>query len=197
MQAITLKTIAALVFTLLVVPAMAQEDGSGGLVAVLDVAKVFKNNAQFDHQLERIKQEAESMKVQIQKQQESIRQRAQQVMQMEVGSAERNKQEAEIEQEQTSLRTRARQIEADLLKREAKIYHDAYVEMQQVVARIANEYGISLVLRFDSNEIDPENRAEVVKGVNRAVVYHHRLDLTNMVIEKMSPSSASLPTNQK
>ena len=35
---------------------------------------------------------------------------------------------------------------------------------------------------------------EVIKGVNRAVVYHRRLDLTTMVSAAMNERSAQAPT---
>ncbi|MFK7767475.1 MAG: OmpH family outer membrane protein [Mariniblastus sp.] len=172
------------------------QDGKSGLVAVLDVAKVFKENQAFDAMMKKIKAEADALKAQITQQQESIKSRAQQLTQYEVGAPERNKMEAALEQEQAALRTKARQAEADLLNREARVYYETYERMRSVVGSLANQHGISLVLRFDSEEIDPNNRAEVIKGVNRAVVYHRRLDLTAMVAKELnSPSTARAPTN--
>ena len=77
-----------------------------------------------------------------------------------------------------------------LLSREAKIYYDTYVEMQSIVESIATEYGLSLVLRFDSETIDPTNRTEVIKGVNRSVVFHRKIDLTTMVTERLNARMA-------
>ena len=179
---------------------VAQENNEqSGLVAVLDVAKVFKANTVFEQRMEEIKSEADSLKAQIQQEQDSIRARAQEVAQYEIGTPERNQMEGKIEQDQALLRTKARQAETDLLNREAKIYYETYQQMQSTVAKLAQQYGISLVLRFDSEDIDPTNRPDVIKGVNRAVVYHHKLDLTKMVIETLSPaaSSAGLDANRK
>ena len=184
--------IAAVALPMTASSVVAQDDSEqSGLVAVLDVAKVFKANTTFEKRMENIKSEADALKAQIQKEQDSIRARAQEVAQYEVGTPERNQLEGKIEQDQASLRTKARQAETDLLNREAKIYYETYQQMQETVAKLAQQYGISLVLRFDSEEIDPTNRPEVIKGVNRAVVFHHKLDLTKMVIENLSPSSAS------
>ncbi len=172
------------------------QEGKSGLVAVLDVAKVFKENQAFDSKMKAIKAEADSLKGQIVQQQESIKSRAQQLTEYEVGSAERNKFEATLEQEQAALRTKARQAEADLLNREARVYYETYERMRGVVGNLASQHGISLVLRFDSEEIDPNNRAEVIKGVNRAVVYHRRLDLTAMVSKEMNgAATAQAPAN--
>ncbi len=85
-----------------------------------------------------------------------------------------------------------------MLNREARIYYDTYSQMQSVVAAAAEKYGISLVVRFDSQPIDASNRGEVVKGVNRNVVFQKNLDLTSMVIERMgAPSSAGVGSNLK
>lgn len=190
---LVVAAIAVFALPLMTNSANAQEGGGdqGGLVAVLDVAEVFKANQSFEQKMAAIKSEADSLKAQIQQEQEAIRGRAQQISQYEVGSDNRNQMEAKIEQEQAALRTKARQAETDLLNREAQIYYTSYREMQEVVASLAEQYGISLVLRFDSGEIDPTNRGEVIKGVNRAVVYHKRLDLTKMVIKQISPQSAN------
>jgi Skp family chaperone for outer membrane proteins len=175
-----------------------EDDKSAGLVAVLDVAKVFKENAEFDSKMKAIKSEADTLKGQITQEQEAIKARAQQLGEYEIGSPERNKMEATLEQQQAALRTKARQAEADLLNREAGIYYETYQQMQSIVGGLASQHGISLVLRFDSEQIDPANRTEVIKGVNRAVVYHRRLDLTTMVSKAMnSLAKASSGTQNK
>ncbi len=174
--------------------ANAQDEKGGGLVAVLDVAKVFKDCPAFETKMAAIKSEADGLKTQIEQQMAAIQAEAQELDQFVVNSPERNSKEATLEQKQTSLRTKARQAEADLLTREAKIYYETYQQMEQVVSGIANQYGISLVIRFDSEEIDSNDRAEVIKGVNRAVVFHRQLDLTNLVIKQMNPGAAQATT---
>lgn len=184
---LTFAIVVAIVVTGLSQTTSAQE---GGIVAVLDVAKVFRVNRAFDDQMKSIRDEAERLKSQIQQRQTQIQEDAKQVLTYEVGSEERNRKETEIEQRQAKLRTEARQLEMQLLTREAGIYHQTYEKMKQVVESAATANNISLVLRFDSTPINPENRAEVIKGVNRSVVYHHQLDLTSMVIDAMGPVTA-------
>lgn len=180
----------AAVFTTQAANVVSAQEAQSGLVAILDVAQVFKQNQEFDSQMKSIKAEAEALKGKITKEQEGIKASAQQVTQYEVGSPNRNKMELELEQQQTALRTKARQAEANLLNREARIYYDTYQKMQSIVSSVAAQNGISLVLRFDSEKIDPTNRAEVIKGVNRAVVYHRQLDLTKMVSNAMNGPAA-------
>lgn len=173
--------------------ATAQETGR---VAILDVAKVFKENASFDAKVNAIKAEADQLKLQITAEQDRIKAEVMKLRGMEAGP-KRNQMEADLEQQHTRLRTTTRQSESELLNREARVYFDTYREMQEVVEAAAKEYGLSLVLRFDSESIDPNNRNEVIQGVNRAVVFHRQLDLTSLISKQLNARTAAVPTNNK
>jgi len=184
--------VAGLVLTCISFPLLAQQgDSGGGVVAILDVAKVFKDNPVFDTRMKKIKTEADALKAKMEAQQELIRKDAAGLEEYGVGTPDRNNLEASLEQRQTALRLQARQAETDLLTREAGIYYDTYTQMQSVVANLSNQFGISLVMRFDSAPISRDNRPEVIQGVNRTIVYHHKVDLTDHVIRAMNPASAS------
>lgn len=182
--------VAVLISTAFVSNVQAQQS-KAGIVAVLDVAKVFKADQEFEAQMASIKQEADRLKNYIQGKQEAIKQEAQQVSQMEAMSPARQQAEGDVEQKQTALRTEARQAEAALLTREAKVYYDTYQRMQTVVAQVAEANEVALVIRFDSAPIDQTNRQEVIKGVNRTVVYKGNSDMTSVVIQSMVPHTAA------
>ena len=186
----TLFVAITVVSTILSSQSLNAQEGKTGLVAILDVAQVFKDNTVFSGKMDAIKAEADGLKAQITSEQEAIKTRAQGLTGFEIGSAERNNLEGELEQQQAALRTKARQLETQLLNREALVYYETYQQMQTIVGSLANQYGISLVLRFDSAEIDRNNRTEVIKGVNRAIVYHRQLDLTKVVTETMNARTA-------
>lgn len=169
--------------------------GAGGWVVVLDVAKVFKSNAEFDTRMKQIREEAESLQATFKQEQEAIQRDAQPLQELTEATA-KFQLEAQLEQRTTALKTKARQREAELLSKEAAAYYQTYQKMEQVVASLAERHGIVLVLRFDSDEIDPTNRGEVIKGVNRAVVYHKQLDITEQVIGEMGPTVSSAPSEK-
>lgn len=169
----------------------------GGWVVVLDVAKVFKANADFDNKMKLIKADAEQYQASFKAEQEKLQLDAQQLQGMEANSDQRFQLEAQLEQRSTALKTKARQAETELLTKEAQAYYETYQKMQQIVASMAEQHGIVMVLRFDSEEIDPTNRGDVIKGVNRAVVYHKQLDITQEVIRAMGPAVSANPTNVK
>ncbi|HMO13936.1 MAG TPA: OmpH family outer membrane protein [Pirellulaceae bacterium] len=170
----------------------------GGFTVVLDVARVFKENTRFDSAMKSIQQEAEQVKVQVQGQLEALQAEAAKVIEtFKQGTPEFQREETRLEQQQASLRTKARQLNEELLNKEAKLYHDTYLQMQQVVADLAEKHNIAMVLRFDSSKVDAENRADVIKAVNRGVVYQKELDITDMVIENMRSSTAAIMPNNR
>lgn len=190
MTAPIIKSLAVALVSLFLLSTNAQAQNNGGLVGILDVAKVFKQNEAFESKMKAIRAEADKLKADITAQQEKIKEEARALNNYGVGTPDRNRLEAELAQKQTTLRTQAHQAEVNLLNREAKIYHDTYEAMQGVVESIATKYGFYLVLRFDSEQIDPTNRTEVIKGVNRSVVFSREIDLTNMVSKTLNARTA-------
>lgn len=180
---LALITAVAITLPLTGIVAQAQESG---IVAILDVAAVFQKNLEFNTQMNEIKQSANELKAQITEQQKAIQIRAQEISAMESGPR-RFEQEAALEQQQAQLKTKARQAETNLLNREAQIYYVTYQKLQSVVAAVAEANGIVLVLRFDNSPINGNVRPEVIKAVNRSVVYNNQLDLTNLVAQQMGP----------
>ena len=180
---LALITAVAITLPLTGIVAQAQESG---IVAILDVAAVFQKNLEFNTQMAEIKESANELKSQITEQQKAIQLKAQEISAMESGPR-RFEQEAALEQQQAQLKTKARQAETNLLNREAQIYYVTYQKLQSVVAAVAEANGIVLVLRFDNSPINGNVRPEVIKAVNRSVVYNNQLDLTNLVAQQMGP----------
>ena len=195
MKSFISKTVMMALVAVVAFSSTASAQEKGGIVAVLDVAKVFKENRSFESKMQAIKSTADQLKAEIQQKQEAIKQEAGGLAAFEVGSQERNQMEGALEQKQAALRTQARQAEMDLLTKEARVYYETYEQMQTILKSLASQHGISLVLRFDSEEVDPTNRGEVIKGVNRAIVYQEKLDLTTLVIGQMSSDTANAGGN--
>ncbi len=166
-----------------------------GRICVLDVAKVFKENASFQNQMEGIKSEAAKLKNTVEAQFADLQKQAEQLEQYKSDSTERRELERQLVQKQADLQTRARQQEADLLTREARIYLQTYRQMEQVVAGVCESSNIALVLRFESTPINEEDRADVIKGVNRQIVYQKPGDdMTDFVIKSMASGTAQAPS---
>ena len=192
MNSTTIKPVIFFIAAVVALGASVVSAQETGRVAILDVAKVFKDNTSFGDKMAALKAEAERLKGQVTAEQDRIKVEVMKLRDLKPGP-ERNKREADLEQQHTHLRTTTRQAESELLSQEARVYFDTYREMQAVVEAIAQANGLSLVLRFDSEDIDPNNQQSVKKGLNRAVVFHRQLDLTPLVSQQLNARMAAAP----
>ncbi len=170
-----------------------------GTIVVLDVSKVFKSNEYFNKQIEGVQAQAQKLKADVEASQQQLRENAQKINEtLAANSPDRKAAEAKLEQEMTSLRTYARQSETELMTQEAKIYYDTYLQMQNIVTTAAQANNIAMVLRFDSSEINKDDRGSVVALVNRGIVFQSKSDITDFVIKQMNPErSADSGATQK
>ena len=166
----------------------AQEQGQGGIVAVLDVAKVFKEHAQFNASMEAIKKEIEVFEEDFRGKRESLQNQIRALQSLQ-GQPEFKTEEAALARKEADLQIEANQKRAEILSKEAEIYYSTYNEVVATVARLSGSYGISLVIRYDSGAIDQTDRASVIKGVNRSVVFQRDLDLTTLVLQELNKST--------
>ena len=192
MNSTTIKPVIFFIAAVVALGASVVSAQETGRVAILDVAKVFKDNTSFGDKMAALKAEAERLKGQVTAEQDRIKVEVMKLRDLKPGP-ERNKREADLEQQHTHLRTTTRQAESELLSQEARVYFDTYREMQAVVEAIAQANGLSLVLRFDSEDIDPNNQQSVKKGLNRSLVFHRKLDLTSLVSQQLNARMAAAP----
>lgn len=178
--------------TLLNNPLHAQQ--SAGRICLLDVAKVFKDNPSFQAQMEGIRKEASTLKANVETQLNQLQEEAKQLEEYQANSEKRRELERSLVSKQADLQTRARQAEADLLTREAKIYLQTYKQMEQIVAQIAEANDIALVLRYESAPINSEDRADVIKGVNRQVVFLQKHNDMTDAVQKYMNATAQAPS---
>ena len=183
---ILLKTLLPVVMMLLAVSniALAQDaSSSGGIVAVLDVAKVFKEHSSFNVRMEQLKKEVEAFDALMKQKSDELRQEMEGLKDnFQTTSEEFKTGQAELARKDADLKIQANQKRQEILDKEAQLYLTTYEEIQEIVQQLATKYGITLVLRYDSADIDQNDRASVIKGVNRPIIFQRNLDLTNHVL---------------
>src|SRR5204863_2340723 len=82
----------------------------------------------------------------------------------------------------------------DFLEQEARVYFNIYREVEESVALFAQRNGIRLVLRFTGDEMKPDDRASVLQGVNKPVVYQSQLDITLAILNTLN-AGATMPAS--
>ena len=108
-------------------------------------------------------------------------------------SLEYKQMEEELARTQSDLQVKVGLKRKEFLEQEARVYYRVYREVEQAVALFAQRNRIGLVLRYNGDEMKEDDRASVLQGVNRAVVYQSNLDVTNFVLQQLNGNSHVAP----
>jgi Skp family chaperone for outer membrane proteins len=161
-------------------------------VCVIDVGYIFKNHVRFNGMMEEMKRDLIEVEKQFRGETERITKMVQELSRWKPGSAEYNAEEERITRARAELQTNMALKKKEFMLREAKIYYDVYDEIVKVTADFCARYGISLVLRYNSEPIEPQNANSVMKGVNRNVVFQKSVNITYDILALINPQRPSV-----
>ena len=165
-----------------VTPAAAQAD-SPHKIGLIDMGRVFKEYKKFEAL-------REDWKAELQTNEESAKQLAGKVQKImeemkafKPGSPEYVKLEKQQTQMAAEFESFRKSSQRTLMQKEADIYKTVYLESMEVVEKFAKHYGYTLVMRFNSENIEGEDLQKLQVGLNRVIIYHQpEDDLTDGVI---------------
>ncbi len=158
----------------------------GTNVAVIDIGFIFKNAERFKQSMEDIKSDDEKFKAEILAKQEAMQAALQKLQQIPKGQTEYQILEEQIAGDQTKLRLDMARKQKERIEQEAKVYFNAYKEVEFHINKFATTYGIDLVLRFNAEDMDPAQPESVLNGINRFVVYQRELNITSHILDQMN-----------
>jgi Skp family chaperone for outer membrane proteins len=158
----------------------------GTSVAVIDINYVFKKFHRFKSQLSDITADAKAFEAWLGEERNRLAKQGEKLKEFHAGSAPYKQLEEDIAEAQANLQVKMQMKRKELVEGEARVYYNAYTEIVDQVAQVAERYGIQLVLRFNGEQIDPQKRETVVQGVNRTVVHQRNLNITDMVLERLN-----------
>ena len=108
------------------------------------------------------------------------------MMQFTPGSPEYERMERALADKAAKLQVDTQLKKKEFLQRESKVYYEVYQEVSNAVREFAEMKGIDLVLRYNGAEMKPDDRASVLQGVNRAMVYQRNLDITREILDRLN-----------
>jgi hypothetical protein len=144
---------------------LVQASGHRIPVAIVDVAKVFKEARDFN-------QKMQSIKLQISDFESGIKTKR-----------------GENSQPSPDLDAEIKEKKAAFLSDEAQAYAKTYRAIEKAVQGICRERGIGVVIRASTETMDSSDRSSVLQAVNRPVVYTAAPGLTADVIAALNKSS--------
>lgn len=168
---------------------------SGVNVALLDVAYIFKNHVGFKQSMDGLRAQKKTIEDQILADRNRLMEKRKKGSETyKVGTPGYKQFEQELANEAADAQVKMELQKKELMEQEAQVYLATYNQVVQSVQAIAKQYQISLVLRYDSQPIDPNNPNDILKGINRAVIHQQNLDITKTVLDMVNRSAPRRPT---
>jgi Skp family chaperone for outer membrane proteins len=165
---------------------------AGTSVAVIDIAYIFKNHVRFNKQMNDMKGDIEAFDTSIRTDQTNFAKKREALQTFNPSSPEYKKAEEELARMKSDLDIKVAVKRREFLEQEAKVYYGIYREVEDSVAMFAQRNRIGLVLRYTGDEMKPDDRASVLQGVNKPVVYQDRLDITQHILNQLN-AGATMP----
>jgi hypothetical protein len=76
------------------------------------------------------------------------------------------------------------------MEAESTIYYELSKRIDQEVERCANRHGVQVVLRVSTEPVDPKDRNDVLRGINKSICYFDpRLNITEEVLAGLNKSN--------
>lgn len=179
-----------------VAPAASTPRPAGTSVAVIDLQEVFKQNVRFKQALEDIKKDTEALNAETRGEQKKLQKMVEELKDFKPGTPDYRTREEEIAHIESNVRVTLGLKRKDLRDKEAKLHYHAYEEVLAAVEEFSERYGISLVIRFNAEEMDPSNPESIMMGLNRHVVYQRNLNITDAIIAKINQGAPPVVDNR-
>ncbi|WP_237607218.1 OmpH family outer membrane protein [Roseimaritima sediminicola] len=166
----------------------------GHRVGVIDVAKIFKESPAIKSQVTAVENELKAYDATLAKKREELKAAIEQLKTFNVGTPQYAEHEEKVANMESRLRLEMARKRKELSDAEARIYFENYKQITAAVETVAKYNKINLVLRYNSEEMDPEKGESVIRSVMKNVVYHEAsLDMTNLVMQYLKSQVANKP----
>jgi Skp family chaperone for outer membrane proteins len=194
---LTLTSLTAICLTFCVgYTLQAQQTRAGTTVAVVDIAVVMENNTKFKSMLDAIQVEITQFDGTLETARKQVTSMVEELKGYNPGTAAYSQLEERIAKIQSDVQVQMQIKRKNVLQKEAKVFHECYIEVQKTIATFCERNGISLVLNYDSKAINPQSRESVLKGVNRDIVYQRSLNITKYIVDAVNKGNqAGAPAN--
>ena len=149
---------------------------------VVDVTYIFKNYAKFNSQMEGMKTAMESADSQLKADRDAVASKEKMREQYQPASPEFKTLDEEIARLKAEFQLKAGKIRRDFMEREAQVYYSTFLEVSNAVQYYAQQHNIGMVLRFNGDSIDPNNREDILRAINKPVVFQNNVDITPDVL---------------
>jgi Skp family chaperone for outer membrane proteins len=160
-------------------------------IAVVDIAFVFKNHAQLNATMENMKNEMKSIEENLKAKRDQITKMEEARNQMNAGTPDYKKLDDQLVEVKTKFNVDMDRLRRDLMERESKLYFTTYQQVTYTIAQYAKQRNIGLVLRFNGDQPDPTKPQDILKDINKPVVFENNVDITRDILAIVNNGAAA------
>jgi Skp family chaperone for outer membrane proteins len=170
-------------------PAGRPATGPTSTVAVVDIAQIYKGMNSFKAQMEMMSKEVKAAEDKLNAERLQLNRMVEKLKELRPGTPDFKRLEQDIAQKQADFQVRGNLHKRDFMEKEAAIYYKTYQEINEVIRQYSESRGITLVLRFSNDQVDPTDRDSVFRELTKAVVYQHSSDISQIILDEMNRRS--------
>jgi Skp family chaperone for outer membrane proteins len=163
-------------------------------MAVVDISWIFKNYKRFTDQIEALKTEMTAADASLKTVVDGLTALEQKRDALKPGSAEFKLADEELARQKADFSIKQGTVRRDFLEREARIYYSTYMDVSVAVKAVAERNNIGMVLRFNGDPIDPQQREDVMRAIMQPIVFQNNVDITPDVLAVLTRGTAPAGT---
>ena len=170
--------------------------GARQTVGLLDVSYIYKHCPQFTELISEMKADVQRAEEEVKKKKETVQGMQQQLQLLGVGTPEYTELEKRITMAKAELTGSLETQKKEFLRREARLYHEVYQDIVREVEDHAKANHIAMVLRFNDDPVNVAEPKDVLRQINRRVVWHDKKrDLTRIILQRLVQKSKQSEQN--
>jgi Skp family chaperone for outer membrane proteins len=155
-------------------------------VALVNLSKIYKQHERFADLSEKMRAEVTAAEQELKGQRAAYETQAKELERHKKGTAEYDRLSAELVKLAETLNAQVNRQKEAFLQQESAIYLEVFEQIEAAIQEYADKRGIKLVLRIGDDSRDRTKPAELLKELNKSVIYHQGIDITNGILEMMN-----------
>ncbi len=156
-------------------------------IAVVDIGYIFKMHTGFKAKKADLEAQMKAASDRLKQEQETLRRMMQDLQNMQPGTEQYKQLEEELTRRNAELQIQFQLQDKEFARKEASIYHTVYQEIEDEVRSLAAQSGLDAVLRFNGDKVDPDQAPQVMRNVNKLVVWFNEgLDITPHILSRLN-----------
>ncbi len=156
------------------------------LIAEIDMGKVFQHYEDFKQKQDELKLEVKRVDTEIRTAKKGIMELKRRSIDLPAGSEQETAMNRAIESLTEGVKKRIESAKKSLMDREAALYWECYQQVERTVAAYARNHQIRMVVRKQTPPEDETNREQILKAVQRFIVFADNCDITDEIIAALN-----------